>query len=154
MKAFIKRHETVIRYFGYGTIPLILSYVLYAVVIELGTSSHSDISNTYIVALAKTVSWFITSVVSYFINIWFVFRKRPPTARATWTQLVQHTSARIGAYFLALIVTVLTKVILQYFSFKSYLFITPDNLGWLFGSISEVAVNYFIAKIMILKSKR
>lgn len=153
MKSFIKKHETPIRYFTFGLLPVLVSFGVYVLVIELVMLIFGDNGNSgaLLVTVAKTLSWFATSVSAYFINMIFVFKRRPPTVRGIIAQLTKHTSARIGTYFIGLAVTIGVKYVLQHTAYHGEIIFTPDNVGWFVGCAVEVFINYFVAKSVVFK---
>lgn len=155
MKSFMKRHETTLKYFLFGIVPVIISFSLYDLVIELATLTHAadQHSGVLAVTMAKTVSWLVSAVAAYFLNMFFVFKRRPPTVRGMIAQLISHTGARFGTFLLSLATTLGTKYLLQMASIGGTALLTPDNIAWLVGSIFEVAINYFVAKAVIFKKK-
>lgn len=155
MKSFYKRHETTIKYFLYGIVPVIISFGVYNGLIELFTLTHADYqhSGALTVTFAKTVSWLASAVAAYFTNMFFVFKHKPPTARGMITQLVSHTGARFGTFLLSLLITLGTKYLFQMCDGSVNFIISPDNIAWLVGSLFEVFINYFVAKVIIFRKK-
>jgi putative flippase GtrA len=153
MKSFIKKYETVIRYFTFGLLPVIVSFGVYVLVIDLGMLifGGDEHAGALLVVVAKTLSWFATSVAAYFVNMVFVFKRRPPTVRGIIAQLTKHTSARIGTYAIGLAITVSVKYVMQHTAYHGDVVFTPDNVGWFVGCAFEVLVNYFVAKSVVFR---
>ena len=155
MKSFYKRHETTIKYFLFGIVPVVISFGVYNGLIELFTLTNAvdQHSGALTVTFAKTVSWFAAAVSAYFTNMFFVFKRRPPTTRAMIAQLASHTGARFGTFLLSLGITLSTKYLFQMWDNSANFLISPDNIAWFVGSVFEVFINYFIAKIIIFRKK-
>lgn len=155
MKSFMKRHETTLKYFLFGIVPVVISFSVYTALIELFTITDTVYENSGAIAVtvAKTLSWLASAVAAYFTNMFFVFKRRPPTVRGMIAQLISHTGARFGTFLLSLAITLGTKYLFQMCGVPPYLVLNPDNIAWLVGSIFEVFINYFIAKVIIFRKK-
>ena len=155
MKAFFKRHETTIKYFLFGIVPVVISFGVYTAVIELATITHAahQHSGALTVTFAKTLSWFLAAVAAYFVNMYWVFKRRPPTIFAMIAQLLSHTGARFGTFLISLFITLGVKYLFQMAHLSPSGIFSPDNLAWFAGCMFEVWVNYFIAKVIIFKKK-
>ena len=153
MKTFFRRHETSIKYFLFGIVPVVISFSVYTVIIDLATSAPDQYSGAMTVSIAKTISWFAAAVAAYFTNMFFVFKRRPPTLRAMIAQLLSHTGARFGTFLLSLFITLGAKYLFQMINLKTSGVLTPDNLAWFIGCLFEVFINYFIAKALIFRKK-
>jgi len=87
------------------------------------------------------------------VNMFWVFKHRPPTIFGVIAQLIRHTGARFGTFLLSLGITLGTKYLFQMCDGSVNFIISPDNIAWLVGSIFEVFINYFVAKVIIFKKK-
>ena len=155
MKTFFKRHETTIKYFLFGIVPVVISFGVYNAYIELVSLTQADLqhSGALTVTIAKTVSWLLAAVAAYFVNMFWVFKRRPPTMAGIIAQLLSHTGARFGTFLLSLMITIGSKYFFQMLDPNATALISPDNAAWLAGSVFEVFINYFIAKVIIFKKK-
>ena len=166
IKELYKKYEEIIKYLFFGVVTTIVSLAACYATLKVGVLFEglrdSNGEPTEILdIIGSTTQWIVGVLVAFFTNKRWVFTDSEKGKSATLRQLVAFSGARVGTYFIEVVINLGVIAIFDAAGYVAptlnliIISIALTSRLWakVISSIVVVVSNYFISKLIVFRKK-
>ena len=165
LMGLIQKKKQLILYLLFGAVTTVVSLFACYVTLRLGALVWHDENGdptAFVDVLGSTSQWIVGVLVAFMTNKKWVFTESERGGPATLKQLGVFSGARVGTYFLEVVINLLVIDLLYRMSYPDPTFFllgisfTLSARVWakVVSSILVVIANYFISKLIVFREKK
>ena len=166
IKKIYEKHKEIILYLVFGVITTVASLAACFVTLKFGVllpflRDEVGEPTELLDIIGSTTQWIVGVLVAFFTNKKWVFTGSEKGRRATVKQLVTFSGARVGTYFIEVVINLgvialfdllgYTPIVLNLIAFSIALI--ARLWAKVVSSVVVVVSNYFISKLIVFRKK-